>query len=49
MIVNVWRPIQPHPVENWSLCALDGSTLQQGDVHPTTIVKFNNAPGGRTG
>jgi hypothetical protein len=49
MIVNVWRPIQREPVENWSLCALDGSTLAQGDVHPTTIVRFNNAPGGRIG
>jgi hypothetical protein len=49
MIVNVWRPIQPTPVAQWSLCALDGSTLRQGDVHPTTIVKFNNTPGGRTG
>jgi hypothetical protein len=49
MIVNVWRPIQETPVLNWSLAALDGSTLRQGDVHPTTIVKFNNKPGGRTG
>lgn len=46
MIVNVWRPIQETPVLNWSMCALDGSTLQQGDVHPTTLVEFNNAPGG---
>ena len=48
MIVNVWRPIQPEPVLNWSLCALDGSTLTQGDVHPTSLVSFNNTPGGRT-
>ena len=49
MIVNVWRPIQRTPVRNWGLCALDGSTLQQGDVHPTTLVEFDNTPGGRTG
>jgi hypothetical protein len=45
MIVNVWRPIQKTPVKNWGLCALDGSTLRQGDVHPTTLVEFDNTPG----
>jgi hypothetical protein len=49
MIVNVWRPIQPTPVKQWGLCALDGSTLRQGDVHPTQLVQFDNSPGGRTG
>ena len=49
MIVNVWRPIQPTPVKQWGLCALDGSTLRQGDVHPTQLVQFDNTPGGRTG
>lgn len=48
MIVNVWRPIVG-PVRNWGLAALDGSTLRQGDVHPTTLVRFDNTPGGRTG
>jgi hypothetical protein len=49
MIVNVWRPIQSTPVKQWGLCALDGSTLRQGDVHPTQLVQFDNTPGGRTG
>lgn len=47
LIVNVWRPLST--VRNWGLAALDGSSLDQGDVHPSVIIKFDNSPGGRTG
>ena len=30
-------------------CRLDGRSLAQGDVHPTTLNAFDNQPGGRTG
>merc|ERR1740139_1866193 len=46
MIVNVWRPIST--VKNWGLAALDGSTLDAGDVHPSVLIRFDNTPGGRT-
>lgn len=46
MIINVWRPIKP--VHQWGLAVLDGRSMKQGDVHPTTINKFDNSPGGRT-
>ncbi len=47
MIVNVWRPLDT--VKNWGLAVLDGRTLAAGDVHPTIMNKFDNAPGGRVG
>ena len=44
LIVNVWRPLRE--VEQWGLAVMDGSTLAQGDVHPTTMNLFDNNPGG---
>ena len=41
MIINVWRPIKP--VHQWGLAVLDGRSMKQGDVHPTTINKFDNS------
>ena len=47
MIVNVWRPLYDK-VPNWGLAVMDGSSLAQGDVHPTILNSFDNNPGGRT-
>ena len=46
MIVNLWRPLAT--VRNWGLGVLDGRSLAQGDVHPSTMISFDNSPGGRT-
>ena len=46
MIVNLWRPLSTVP--NWGLGVMDGSSLEQGDVHPTILNSYDNNPGGLT-
>jgi len=49
LIINVWRPIQRTPVSQWPLALLDASTIDQRDVHPSIILRYDNTPGGQAG